>query len=213
MRKINTLTAPSALAAALAVLALGAPAAGASTQHGHHKSHKSRVGPRGKTGATGPQGIAGPAGPTGPKGETGPQGPGASEFVYNSTAPAATEQNTPLGTAGPFKLTGSCVQAGPNLVITVLGASNTLDVQVDDLRTESDEGSPTYSWFEQFTQLASTTPASLMGLAATNAGNGESYAQARMTITSPVHGELEVYEHASEATNECHISTVWIPAS
>lgn len=228
MCKINHFTGSfTLLAATLAALTLGAASAGAdvaghrahsaSTLHGHHKSHKGPlVGPRGRTGATGPQGPAGPVGPQGPKGETGatgPQGPGAVEYVYDSTAPAASEQNSPLGNAGPFKLTGSCVEPAPQLVIAVLAATNALDVQVDAVRTESDEGSPTATWFERFTQPASAAPASLMGVAATNAGDGESYAQERLTVTAPVHGQLEVFAYASEATNECHVSTVWMPAS
>jgi len=217
--------------AMLALLVLGTASAGAhraptrgahsASRHHRHRSlaHKLPTGPRGKTGPAGPQGQAGPqglAGTPGAKGEagsTGPQGPGAVEYTYNSTAPAASEQNTPLGVAGPFKLTGSCVQLGPSLILVALGASNADDVQLDYMRTDTDEGSPAETSFSSFTQIQSATPNDLFGLAASATGTKESYASGRLTVTSPVHGELEIFEYVAEVSNLCHISTVWIPAS
>jgi hypothetical protein len=184
---------------------------------GHCKAGTSLLsGPQGKVGSTGPQGPAGPQGPQGPKGDpgaTGPQGPGAVEYTYDSTAPALTEQNTPLGTAGPFQLTGNCLQLGPSLIEVTLDASNRAPVQIDYVHTESDEGSPALIWFGSLTQNASINPEYLFGVTSTSVGDKESYASGRLTVTSPVHGQLEVFAYASEATNVCHISTVWIPAS
>jgi hypothetical protein len=218
----------------LALLALGAAGAGAhqtpahagrnahsarnhhSRRKGHGKGRPSLLsGPQGNAGAqgkTGPAGAAGPQGPKGDPGSTGPQGPGAVEYTYDSTAPAATEQNTPLGHAGPFELTGSCVQLGPKLVAVTLGASNADAVQLDEMRTEENNGVPSYTTFARNTQIPSATPDPLFGLA--NSGlSADAYADGRLTVTSPIHGQLEVFEYVSEATNVCHISTVWIPAS
>jgi len=224
----------------LALLALGASGANAywtpahagrswtiaHSARGHHSRHKDHGRRKGKPsllsgshGNMGPQGKTGPAGPTGPqgpKGDTGPigpQGPGAIEYTYDSTAPAATEQNTPLGPSGPFNLTGSCVQLGPKLVTVTLSASNSNSVQFDQTRTEEDEGIPAFTTFARDTQPQSPTPAELFGLASTSLGTAESYATGRLTVTSPVHGELEVFEYVSEVSNICHISTVWTPAS
>jgi hypothetical protein len=188
---------------------------GARNRHGHrrhggHSAVKLLAGPQGKTGATG---AAGPQGPQGIAGHAGPQGPGAVEYSYDSTAPAATDQNTPLGDAGPFKLTGSCVQLGANLVAVELGASNADDVQFDQLRTSDDEGLPAEITFSRDTQTPSLTPVDLFGTAASSGGTKESYGQGRLTVTSPVHGLLEVFEFVSEASNECHISVAWIPAA
>ncbi len=221
MSKLPTVPTTAAAIAILAV-ALG-PAAtgalGASSRHPvkHHAHHKpSLVGPRGATGPRGPMGATGPAGPAGANGATGAtgaQGPGAVEYTYNSTAPAAIEQNTPLGTAGPFKLTGSCVQLGPSLIAVQLGASNASDVHVDEVREEDSNGTSELAYFNTFTQPATGTPTSILGLASDASGTRESYDYGHLTITSPVHGELEVFEYASEASNVCHISTVWVPAS
>ncbi len=213
-------TVPAALS--IIAVALG-PAAtgalGASSHHagGHHSHRKpSLVGPRGATGPRGPMGAIGPAGPagaTGATGATGAQGPGAVEYTYNSSAPAASEQNTPLGPAGPFKLTASCVQLGPTLLVVDLGASNALDVGIDNVRTEADDGSPTETSLDSFTQPATSTPTTLFGLASDATGTEESYGLGHMTVTWPVHGELEVFAHVSEGTHVCHLSTVWVPAS
>jgi hypothetical protein len=228
MRKIKLLIASTAVAGAmLASLTAGAcsagarpaprrDASGAGVRHSRKsRSHKPAV-VRGPRGAAGPAGPAGPAGAQGPKGETGAagaQGPGAVEYVYNSTAPAGTEQNTPLGQAGPFALTGNCLQLGPSLIEVAINAVNKAPVQLDDVHTESDEGSPALIWFSSLTQSASPNPEYLFGVTSTSAGDKESYASGRLTITAPVHGELEVFAYASEATNVCHVSTVWIPAS
>ena len=192
--------------------------------HGHGKGHgkgkgKSLGGPQGKTGPTDSQGPAGPQGPAGAQGSkgdtglTGPQGPGAVEYTYNSTAPALTEQNTPLGNAGPLALTGNCLQLGPSLIEVTFDASNRDLVQIDEMHTESDEGAAAFVLFSSFTQAASPTPAYLFGVTSTSAGDKESYAVGRLTVTSPVHGQLEIFAYAAEATNVCHISTVWTPAS
>jgi hypothetical protein len=183
---------------------------------GHSKSHcKAGTLLLGGPQRTGPQGPAGPQGPQGPKGEsgaTGPQGPGAVEYTYNSTAPALTEQNTPLGAAGPFQLTGSCVQLGPKLVVVTLGASNSARVEFDEVRSEENNGVPTYTTFARNTQIQSAAPSPLFGLANSGLSAG-AYADGRLTVTSPVHGQLEVFTYVSQVTNVCHISTVWTPAS
>jgi hypothetical protein len=212
MRNIHTLTIATTM---IATLALGAPTAGASTQHGHRKSHKpaSLAGPRGRTGATGPQGLAGATGATGPKGETGAQGPGASEYVYNSTAPAGTEQNSPIGNAGPLALTGNCLQLGPKLIMTEVNDTNRAPVQIDEMRTEDEEGSGAFTLFDTYAQPFNPTPGYLLNATATSAGTGETYVDGRLTITAPVHGQLEVFAYASEVTNVCHVSAVWTPAS
>jgi hypothetical protein len=195
---------------------------GARRHHGHGKGRgtgKSLGGPQGKTGPSGAQGPAGPQGPAGapgPKGDTGapgPQGPGAVEYTYTSTAPALTEQNTPLDSAGPFALTGNCLQLGPSLIEVTLDASNRDLVQIDETHTESDEGAAAFVLFSSFIQAISPTPAYLFGVTSTSAGDKESYAVGHMTVTSPLHGQLEVFAYAAEATNICHISTVWTPAS
>jgi hypothetical protein len=196
----------------------------AGRHHSRHKGHGHRKGhgkggsslPGGPQGNTGLQGKTGPAGLQGPKGNpgpVGPQGPGAIGYAYDSTAPAATEQNTPLGPSGPFDLTGSCVQLGPKLVAVTLGASNANSVQFDQTRTEEDDGIPAFTTFARNTQPQSLTPVALFGLASTSLGTAYSYATGRLTVTSPVHGELEVFEYVSEVSNICHISTVWTPAS
>ena len=51
----------------------------------------------GRQGLPGQAGSVGPAGPAGVTGANGAQGPGAIEYTYESTAPAGSEQNTPLG--------------------------------------------------------------------------------------------------------------------
>jgi hypothetical protein len=132
-------------------------------------------------------------------------------YVYDSTAPAATEQNTPLGPAGPFSsLTGSCVVSG-NAVITAVGASNAAAVTFDDTRVESTNGVDSTT-FHTLTQQASTVPADLLGEAnTTNAG--DSYNHTSILVTAPIHGDLEVFEHVSHANNTCHISVMWTPAS
>lgn len=193
-------------------LASSGPRAHAAAHHGrkHGRHGHTITGPRGKTG---PQGPAGAVGAAGVKGERGEQGPGAVEYTYNSTAPAATEQNTPLGPAGPFKLTASCVQIGPTLLVVDLGASNALDVGIDNVRTEADDGSPSETSLYRFTQPAAATPSTLFGLASDATGTEESFGQGRMTVTSPGHGELEVFAYVSEGTHECHLSTIWVPAS
>jgi hypothetical protein len=167
--------------------------------------------------AVGPQGIAGAPGSAGPQGQagatgaTGAQGPGAALYTYDSTAPAATEQNTPLGAAGPFSsLTGSCTVSG-KIVAVVLGAVNTHQVTYDQTRTEITNGGTTTTTFQTAVQPASSTPADLLGEAnSTSVGDG--YNHTSMIVTDPVHGDLEVFEHVSHAANTCHISVIWTPA-
>jgi hypothetical protein len=134
-------------------------------------------------------------------------------YAYDSTAPAATEQNTPLGPAGPFHLFASCIQLGPKLVAVLLSASNPLDVLYDESFADEENGAPPTSVFARSTQTASVTPRGLFGIASTNAGTQESYAQSTLTLTSPVHGQLSLFEYVSEGNNTCHLSLVWIPAA
>jgi len=217
----------AALLASIAVISLDPSAAGAyrtpvrhharAARHRRHhaKGHTTVTvvhGPTGPQGARGPQGPQGPQGATGSTGATGPQGPGATLYTYDSTAPAAVEQNTPLGPAGAYRLTASCVQLAPNLIAVVLGASNTSPVLFDEAFTAEDEGAPASSSFFRLTQPASSLPQSLFGVASTSAGTKESYAQATMTLTSPTHGQLSVFEYVSEASNTCHLSVMWTPA-
>jgi hypothetical protein len=230
MRKIPTLTGSLAPAAALlAALALQASSAGAyqapthdahasTTQHGHHKSHKkSLVGPRGKTGPAGPQGPTGATGAQGAKGEpgaTGPQGPGAAEYTFNSNDPVSFEQNTPLGDAGPFALTTNCLQLGSTIVEVNVAETNKTSLSDDETRTEAANGTPAYTWFNTSTEPPSGgVPVYLFGMTAENTGTGESYGQDRVTVTSPVHGQLELFVYANEVAEVCHVSAVWIPAS
>jgi hypothetical protein len=199
----------------------GHRAHGARSRHGHHrKGHGSGSrgpagpqGPQGPMGPNGPQGPRGPQGLTGNTGPMGPQGPGAVAYTYDSTAPAATEQNTPLGPAGPFRLTASCVQFGPKLVAVILATTNPLNVLYDESFTDQENGATPVSVFMRSTQTASATPHGLFGLASTNAGTQESYAQSTLTLTSPVHGQLSLFEYVSEGNNTCHLSVVWIPAA
>ena len=44
-----------------------------------------------------------------------------------------------------------------------------------------------------------------------NTGDGVN--RTSLIVTSPSHGDLEVYEHVSHANNTCHVSLVWTPAS
>jgi hypothetical protein len=221
---------PSAATLSLiALLAFGTAGASAHGTPAHvaqhsvcsHKTHgknrckldpKSLRGPRGATGPAGSTGATGPQGPQGLKGETGAQGPGAVEYTYDSTAPTATEQNTPLGHAGPFELTGSCTEPSPKLVVVTLGESSADAVMFDEMRAEENNGVPTETTFARDTLIPSATPIPLFGLGNTGL-SADAYASGRLTVTSPVHGQLEVFAYASEATNVCHISTVWIPAS
>jgi hypothetical protein len=169
------------------------------------------VGPAGPKGPTGPEGPAGTQGPAGPAGKTGPQGPGAIAYVYDSTAPALTEQNTALGPAGPFSsLTGSCVVNG-NIVVTVLGATNSATVTLDETRIESTNGLASTT-FRTLTQQASAVPADLLGEANTT-NVADSYNHTSFLVTAPMDGDLEVFEHVSHANNTCHVSVVWTPAS
>ncbi len=143
---------------------------------------------------------------------SGGQGPGSVEYTYNSTAPAATYQNSQLGPAGPFsELTGSCTVTG-NIVEVTLGATNSDDVQIDETRTNATNGGSPLTSFESFTQPATGSPAPLLGEA--NDDNlGDGYNQTTMTVAAPVHGQLQVFEHVSHANNTCHLSVVWTPAS
>jgi hypothetical protein len=212
----------TAIALALCLAASAAQTATATAATGHHahgaRHHKGKRHVRvttvaGPIGPQGPQGPRGPQGMTGSTGPVGPQGPGAVVYSYDSTAPAATEQNTPLGTAGPLHLTASCVQLGPNLIETNLGAANAEPVALDSTLSFQEEGAPDYTYMERFTLSPHAKPQGVFGIASTNAGTQESYGRSTMTLTSPVHGELDVYAYASEANNVCHLSVVWTPAA
>lgn len=147
---------------------------------------------------------------TGPRGA---QGPGAVEYTYNSTAPAATAQNTRLGPAGPFsELTGSCVVLTGGIVVVELGATNSKSVSIDLTRLETNLGTPVNPFFETLTQPPASSPAVLLGEAnSANAGDGINHTS--MIITSPSHGDLELFERASHANNTCHLSVFFTPAS
>jgi hypothetical protein len=205
---------PAALAALMLTAAAGAQAA---PQHHHgaraarHRKHHTHVSVI--VGPAGPQGPRGPQGATGSPGPAGPQGPGAALFTYDSTAPAATEQNTPLGVAGPLHLTASCVQLGSSLVEVVLGASHTSIVQYDEALTVQDEGATPTSDLWRITDPVTPLPQGLLGLAATGVGTKESYLQSTITLTQPAHGQLSVFEYVSQATNTCHLTAMWTPAS
>jgi hypothetical protein len=143
---------------------------------------------------------------------TGQQGPGAVEYTYDSTAPAATPQNTPLGPAGPFSdLTGSCTVSG-SVVEVLLGATNSSTVYLDATRNDQTNGGTPDTFFESFSQPAASSPTVLTGEANTN-NAGDGYNHTTMTVTSPSHGTLDVFEHVSHANNTCHLSVVWTPAS
>jgi hypothetical protein len=171
-------------------------------------------GPQGQPGSPGPQGQTGsqgPAGPQGQRGPTGPQGPGAVEYTYDSTAPAATPQNTPLGPAGPFsELTGSCYLNGNNVEVA-LGGVNINTVGLDVATTYQTDGNPVATAFASFTLPIANSPQPLM--ATTNSNALDSYKHTTMTVTSPSQGTFDVFEHVSHANNTCHVSVVWTPAS
>jgi hypothetical protein len=168
------------------------------------------TGPQGPAGPAGPQGLAGPQGPAGPAGQTGPQGPGAVEYTYDSTAPAATEQNAPLGPAGPFSsLTGSCYVTA-NMVIVALGATNA-PVTFDSTSTGYINGVD-FTEFHTYIRLATATPTNLFGVFS-NTNISDSFDRTSLVVTAPTHGDLEVFEQVSHANNTCHLSVVWTPAS
>jgi hypothetical protein len=166
---------------------------------GQCRKHDKRL----KWNVTGKQGQPGPPGP---------QGPGAVEYTYDSTAPAATLQNTPLGPAGPFsELTGSCIVSLGSVQVW-MSATNSHPVEVDVNRNDQTNGTPPLTGFASFTQPAASSPAELSAEGnSNNAGDG--YAHTTMTVTSPSHGTLDVFEHVSHANNTCHLSVVWTPAS
>jgi hypothetical protein len=169
-------------------------------------------GAAGAKGAQGANGGTGPQGAAGATGATGPEGPGAVEYTYATSAPAASEQDTPLGAAGPFSsLTASCTVSG-SIVMVALGATNANPVSYDETRTEVTNGGTVTTTLQTATQPASSAPLDLIGEANTsNAGDG--YNHASLVVTSPAHGDLDVFEHVSHADNTCHLSVVWTPAS
>jgi hypothetical protein len=160
---------------------------------------------------TGQQGGPGSTGSQGQPGSPGPQGPGAVEYSYDSTAPAATPQNTRLGPAGPFsELTGSCTVSG-SIVEVLLGATNSNTVYVDASRNDVTNGGTPGTLLESFSQPAASSPTGLTGEVNTN-NAGDGYNHTTMTVNSPSHGTLDVFEHVSHANNTCHLSVVWTPA-
>ena len=178
------------------------------------RRHDKRIvwGAAGAKGVPGAHGDTGPQGAAGATGATGPEGPGAVEYTYETSAPAASEQNTPLGAAGPFSsLTASCTVSG-SIVMVALGATNANPVSYDETRTEVTNGGTVTTTLQTATQPASSAPLDLIGEAnTTNAGDG--YNHASLVVTSPDHGDLDVFEHVSHADNTCHLSVVWTPAS
>ncbi|MHB8491304.1 MAG: hypothetical protein ACYDA6_03695 [Solirubrobacteraceae bacterium] len=219
---LHSLSTTTVAALALAGLCLAVPGAGtALARHGgagnHHRHHHSRHSHPRHTGRLEPRngatGASGPAGPTGATGARGATGPGAEEYVYNSTAPAATEQNTPLGEAGPLMLAGSCVQLGPSLIEVELGATNSALVQLDEVVLREDEGTPLAPSFASSTRNPTPLPSPLLALPASSGGTKESHLTAQLTVTSPGAGTLNVFAYVSEASNVCHMSVVWTPAA
>jgi hypothetical protein len=173
------------------------------------------AGPQGQPGPqgpTGPSGQRGPAGPQGQRGATGPQGPGAAEYTYDSTAPAATPQNTQLGPAGPFsELAGSCYLNGSNVEVW-LSAVNINTVGLDVATSYETDGSPVATGFVSFTWPIASSPQPLV-VESNSTNANDSYRHTTMTVTSPSQGTLDVFEHVSHANNTCHMSVVWTPAS
>ncbi len=173
------------------------------------------AGPRGPKGATGSKGSTGFTGHTGAQGATGltgatgPQGPGAVEYTYDTAAPAASEQHAPLGSAGPLSLTGSCTESAGSTSV-VLGASNASGVNYDQTRQERLNGVPQATTLESTTHPASSTPSPIVFQTAMT-GN-ESSDKTSLTVTSPGHGDLEVFQHVSQSTKTCHMSVIWTPA-
>jgi hypothetical protein len=172
-------------------------------------------GPAGLSGAPGIAGTAGATGPQGPAGlagPAGPQGPGAAEYSYTSTAPAATDQNTDLGAAGPFSsLTASCTVSG-SIVSVLLSAVNGQAVTYDETRVEATNGVAPETTFQTVTQPPSTPPSVLIAESNTN-NVADGFTHDSLIVTSPTHGTLEVFEHVSHAANTCHLSVVWTPAA
>jgi len=174
-----------------------------------------RQGPAGPQGQTGPQGLAGKQGeqgPAGPQGQTGPQGPGAVEYTYDSTAPAGTPQNVPLGSAGPFsELTGSCVISGSS-VFAMLSVVNLNTVGIDDETTYATDGATPVTGFASFTWPIFNSPQPI-AVESNSSNTNDSYRHETLTITSPVHGTLDVFQYVSHVHTSCHVSVVWTPAS
>jgi hypothetical protein len=157
---------------------------------------------------TGPEGQPGPRGP---QGQPGPQGPGAVEYTYDSTAPAATLQNTPLGPAGPFsELTGSCTVSGINVKVT-LGETNSNNVLGDETQNWVANGGTPQTNFYEISWVATSSPVTLLEASSNNVG--DSFSHTTLTVTSPSHGTLDIFEQVSHANNTCHVSVVWTPAS
>src|SRR5581483_1334140 len=121
-------------------------------------------------------------------------------------------QDTPLGAAGPFaQLYGSCVVSG-GIVSVVLGATNPQPVDGDVSRTDVTNGGAPNILLEPLTQAASAVPADLIGEANDN-NLGDGVNHTTMTVTSPAHGILDIFEDVSHANNTCSIAVVWTPAS
>lgn len=145
----------------------------------------------------------------GPTGQTGAAGPGALEYTYDTSTPTATEQNTPLGPAGPFsKLTGSCTTSN-GAVTVALGAINAQALTIDRTQTEQSAPAAANTTLQTVNQAAASSSADLLD---ETSSSGESYNQATLTLTAPVHGMLEVFEHVSRTNNTCHLSVTWTPA-
>jgi hypothetical protein len=170
------------------------------------------AGRQGEPGSAGAQGQPGIPGKQGQPGQSGPQGPGAVEYTYDSTAPAATPQNTRLGPAGPFsELTGSCTVIG-TIVEVSLGETNSNTVDADQTRQDLTNGGTPLTSFASFSQPAVSSPITLSAEANTN-NAGDGYNHTTLTVTAPTHGTLDIFEHVSHANNTCHLSVAWTPAS
>ncbi len=164
---------------------------------------KSKRGPRG---VRGPQGLQGIPGTTGTTGITGAPGPGAMDFVFNSSGTASPTPTT-LGHAGPFSLSGECVQSGSSTKTVVLeeGPSTTID-GFDIL------GATPHSVSVPFP--AHPTPGELVGVTSTTT-TPETYAYSLFlepSSGSPVDTTITIAATGG-TTDTCHASMVVIPTS
>jgi hypothetical protein len=162
------------------------------------------------TGPVGARGAAGAPGQPGQPGSPGSPGPGAAEFTYD--APAGPASSTPIGTAGPFTLSGTCLFGGGLIDHLSLNATTSSNVIFDQGGQAVTDGGPPGA--VQGTINFGVHPQPLMLLQLSNSTMvNDSSSFTTLVLTTPVHGTLTVFQHVSLKQNDCHMSIVWTPAS
>ena len=161
----------------------------------------------GPPGPPGPAGPAGAAGATGAPGSTGARGPDATSLVFNG-AGATTPTAATLGTAGPYSLSGECIEPSAGTTTTrllELGPAATID-GFDMV------GTATHALSLAFP--AHPTAAQLVSVTSTTTTPETSYFHLLLLATSETAADLQITISAvGGATNTCHASVVAIPAS